>query len=103
VAYEAVAAFLQLLVQHVQHQIRQQRRERAALRRALLRRADKAALHDTRAQECTDELQDALVSNPLGNKPHQDVVVDPVELPFQAISTAKPGPVAIYACACSTT
>src|SRR6516225_5291735 len=64
VAYEAVAAFLQLLVQHVQHQIRQQRRERAALRRALLRRADKAALHDTRAHECTDELQDALVSNP---------------------------------------
>src|SRR6201982_1768103 len=42
-----------------------------------------ARLHDTRAQECTDELQDALVTNPLGNKPHQDVVVDPVEELFQ--------------------
>jgi hypothetical protein len=27
----------------------------------------------------TDELQDALVSNPLGNQSHQDVVVDPVK------------------------
>jgi hypothetical protein len=35
------------------------------------------------SRRLTDELQDALVTNPLGNKPHQDLVVDPVEELFQ--------------------
>ncbi|MGY4287216.1 hypothetical protein ACVWXO_006436 [Bradyrhizobium sp. LM2.7] len=79
VAHEAVAALLQLLVQHIQHQVRQQRRERAALRRAFLRRTDKPSFQHARGQKAADQLQEALVSNPLGNQPHQDVVVDPVE------------------------
>src|ERR1700676_2945287 len=79
VAHEAVTALLQFLDQHIQHQVRQQRRERPALRRAFLRRADPPSLHRARGQKTADELQDALVSNPLGNEPHQDVVVDPVE------------------------
>ena len=79
VAHEAMAALLQFLVQHVQHQVRQQRRERAALRRAFLRRADQPSFHHPRGQKAADQLQDALVSNPLGHQPHQDVVVDPVE------------------------
>ncbi|MGY4623878.1 hypothetical protein ACVWY3_001634 [Bradyrhizobium sp. USDA 4486] len=83
VAHEAMAAFLQFLVQHIQHQVRQQRRERSALRRTLLRRADQPCLHHTRSQEATDELEEALVSDPFGNEPHQDVVVDPVEELFQ--------------------
>jgi len=83
IAHEAVAALLQFLVQHVQHQVRQQRRERATLRRALLRRADQATVHHARCEERADELEDALVSHPLGNEPHQDVVVDPVEELFQ--------------------
>jgi len=67
------------------------RSQRSALRRALLRRADQASLHDTRSQKAADQLQDALVSNPLGNEPHQDVVIDPIEgrhdrLPISAMS-----------------
>src|SRR5665213_427145 len=83
VAYEAVTALLQFLVQHIQHQVRQQRRERSTLRRAFLRRADQSSLHRTRGQKAADEFRDALVSNPLGNEPHQDVMVDPVEELFQ--------------------
>src|SRR6267142_6827662 len=52
VADEAMTAPLQFLVQYVQHQVRQQRRERTALRRPLVGRPD---------------------------QPHQQVVVDPVE------------------------
>jgi len=40
VAREAMAASLQLFVQHVEHQIRQKRRERAALRGSFVRGAD---------------------------------------------------------------
>ena len=40
IAREPVAALLQFLVQHIQHHIRQQRRERTALRGTLLRRTD---------------------------------------------------------------
>src|SRR5215470_1282061 len=40
VTHEAVTALLQFLVQHIQHQIRQQRRERTALRNTLFRRTD---------------------------------------------------------------
>src|SRR5262249_24083446 len=46
---------------------------------AFLRRAGKTSFHHARGQEAADQLQEALVSNPLGNEPHQDVVVDPVE------------------------
>src|SRR5216684_2283248 len=79
VAHEAMAALLQFLVQHVQHQVRQQRRERPALRRALLRRADQPIRQHARGQKAADQLQDALVGCPLGHQPHQDIVVDPVE------------------------
>src|SRR5262249_54564654 len=37
------------------------------------------ALQHTRGQEAADKLQETLVSHPLRNKPHQDVVVHPVE------------------------
>src|SRR5277367_3290289 len=59
------------------------RSQRTALRRTLLRRTDQPFLHHTRIQESADELQKVLVSNPFGNEPHQDVVVDPVEELFQ--------------------
>ena len=79
VAHEAMAALLQFLVQHVQHQIRQQRRERPALRRAFLRRADQPIRQHARSQKAADQLQDALVGHPLRHQPHQDVVIDPIE------------------------
>ena len=45
----------------------------------LLRRTDQASLQHARSQKAADQLQDALVSNPLGSEPHQDVVVDSIE------------------------
>src|ERR1700722_8327929 len=67
---KVVAALLQLLVQHVQHQVRQQRREWSALRRALLGRPDQPIRQHARGQKAADQLQDALVGYPLGNEPH---------------------------------
>jgi site-specific DNA recombinase len=43
------------------------------------RRTDQTSFEHTRGQKTADQLQDALVSDPLGNEPHQDVVIDPVE------------------------
>jgi hypothetical protein len=47
-------------------------------------------------------IQEVLVSNPLGNQPHQDVVIDPVEEFFQVNVDNNAYPDAIYACARST-
>jgi hypothetical protein len=76
---EAMAALLQFLVQDVQHQVRQERRERSALRHAFFRRADQPLRHYARRQKAADQLQDALVSYPFRHQPYQDVVIDPVE------------------------
>src|SRR6516162_1651777 len=59
------------------------RSERSALRRAFLRRADKTSFQHTRAQKAADQLQEALVGDPLSDEPHQDIVVDPVKEFFQ--------------------
>jgi site-specific DNA recombinase len=53
--------------------------KRSALWRPLFRRADQPSLQHPRGQEPADQLQEALVSHPLGNEPHQDVVVDPLK------------------------
>src|ERR1700730_8281711 len=92
VAHEAVTTLLQFLVQHIQHQVRQQPRERSTLRRAFLRRTDKASLQHPRGQKAADQLQDAFVSNPLGNEPHQDVVVDPRRRRIRTQYTPAPAP-----------
>ena len=54
VAHEAMAATLQLLVHNVQHQVRQQRRQRAALRRPFDSRTHQAARQSARAQEAAN-------------------------------------------------
>ncbi len=64
VAHEAVAAPLQFLVQHVQHQVRQQRRERSALRRAFLGRADKPAVQHARGQKAADRASGCACRSP---------------------------------------
>ena len=79
VADEAVAALLQFLIQDVQHQVRQQRRERTALRRSLGGWTDQPTVQHPRGQETANELEQAFVGHALGHQPHQDVVVHPVE------------------------
>src|SRR6267143_2671109 len=79
VADEAMTAPLQFLVQYVQHQVRQQRRERTALRRPLVGRPDQPIRQHARGQKAADQPPDALVAYPFCDQPHQQVVVDPVE------------------------
>jgi len=79
VAREAMTAPLQFLVQNVEHQVRQKRRERAALRGSFVGRPNEPVRQHAAGQKPANELQDALVGNPSCHKPHQDVVVDPVE------------------------
>jgi len=65
VAHEAMPASLKLPVQLVQHQVRQQRRQRSALRRSFLRRTDQPVLHHPSVQERSDESSHPLVGYPL--------------------------------------
>src|SRR5438093_6690659 len=79
VAYESVSASLQLPVQIVQHEVRQQGRQRSALRRPFIRWTHQPVLHHSGVDERPDELEQSLVRYPLRHPPHQHVVVDPVE------------------------
>jgi len=79
IAHEAMASPFQLTVEFIEQDVRQQRRERAALRRPLLPMADNPARHDARFKVTADESEHALVFDMTFNTSHQDVVVDPVE------------------------
>jgi len=79
VAAEGVAAPLQFLVEVVEHDVRQQRRERPALRRAGVSGRHNAVLHHTRLQVAADEAEHSLVLHFAGHAGHQHVVVDAVE------------------------
>ena len=74
-----MAAPFQFLVQFVEHQIAQQRGERAALRRTLLGRTDQPVFQHPGAKKRPDEGEHALVGHPLGHAGHQAVLVDSVE------------------------
>lgn len=79
VAYEAMTPSLQLAVEFIQEDVRQQRRERAALRRPFLPLADDTARHDTGFEVATDQPEHALVFDTALDAGHQDIVVDPIE------------------------
>src|SRR5206468_8887219 len=74
-----LCALLQLSVQLVEHEVRQQGRQRAALRRPLIRWTHQPVLHDTRIEIRAQELQQPLIGHPLRHPTHQLVVVDPIE------------------------
>jgi len=58
-------------------------RERTALRGSFVGRSDQPIRQHAAGQEPADEPQNALVGDPFGHQPHQDVVIDPVEKLFE--------------------
>ena len=69
----------QFLVQVLQQDIRQQRTERPALRRAFRPRRNNAVGHHPRFEIPADEFEYPFVANLLRHFIHQNVVIDPVE------------------------
>jgi len=68
-----------LAVELVEQDVRQQRRERAALRRPFLSPADDPARHHPGFEITTDQLEHSLVFDMTLHMGHQDVVVDPIK------------------------
>src|SRR5262249_39121059 len=83
VSNEAKAPALQLAVEFVEYEVAEQRRKWTSLRSPFHARADQAVFHDPGIQECPDQFQQPLVFNPLGNLPHQFVVLNSIEKFFQ--------------------
>ncbi|PRN05986.1 hypothetical protein A0O30_05890 [Pseudomonas sp. LLC-1] len=79
VTHEAMTATLKLSIKFVEQDIRQQRRERAALRRPLLPLVDDPARHDPGFEVATDQFEHTLVFNVTLHARHQSVVVDSIK------------------------
>ena len=74
-----MAPVLEFPVQLIKHKVRQQRRQRATLRRALIRRVDQPVFHHPRGQIAADKLEQPLVGHPFRHQAHQHVVIDSIE------------------------
>ncbi len=74
-----MASALQLSVEFVEHEIAEQWRKWAALRRPLHAGTDQPVLHHPGVQECPDKFQQPLVFDPLSDTAHQFVVVHSIE------------------------
>ena len=79
VPHEAVAAALKLAIQFIQHEVREQGRERAALRGPLPAFLKQPAIEHTGRQVSPHEPEYSPVRDPRRHRRHQPVVVDPVE------------------------
>src|SRR5271165_6906182 len=79
VANKAMSSVLQLAVEFVEHEVTQQWRKRSPLRGPFRARTDQPVLHHPSIEECSDEFQQPLVLDALGDLPHQFVVIDPIE------------------------
>ena len=79
VTAKAVTPSGQLPVEFVEHEVAQEGRERAALRRPLVHRADQAVFHHSGLEKRPDELEHTFVGHPRGDARHQAVMIDPVE------------------------
>src|SRR6516165_10598409 len=83
VTAKAVTPSGQLLVEFVKHEVAQEGRERAALRRPLVHRADQAVFHHSGLEKRPDEPEHTFVDHPRGDARHQAVMIDPVEKFFE--------------------
>jgi len=70
---------VQLPIKVIEHDVREQRREGRALRRAFLRRLHHAVGHDACLQVAPDQPEHLLISDPPCDPRHQRVVLDSVE------------------------
>src|SRR5690348_13307930 len=87
VSDELVAAPLQLLVQFVEYDVGQQRRQRTALRGSFVSGFDQPVLHHSRVKERANQPEHALIGNPSCQMCHQPIVVNPVEGPVDTLPT----------------
>src|SRR5262245_57018921 len=83
VAAKAVTPPFQFLVEIIEHEVAQEGRKRAALRRPFIHRTDQTVLHYPSVEKRPDELEYALVGNPFRDARHQNVVIDSVEKFFE--------------------
>jgi hypothetical protein len=79
VAHERVTALLQLFVHVVQQHVRQERRQRPALWRALVTLHHHPVRENPRVEVAANEPQHATVLDPLREPPHEHVVVHTIE------------------------
>src|SRR4051812_11246509 len=79
VPHESVAATLKLAIQLIQHEVREQGRERTTLRCPLPAFLEQPAVKHTGPQVSPDEPENPPVRDPRRHRGHQPVVVDPVE------------------------
>ena len=73
----------ELAVKRVQHDVRQEWRQRPPLRSALLRRTEQPVLQHPRIQERAGELQHACIRHALSQPTHQEVMIHSVEEFFE--------------------
>jgi len=79
VAHEPVAAALKLAIQHLQHEIREQRRKRTALRGPFPAVLEKPVVQHTGRKIAPDEPEQPPVRDTRRHRGHQAIVVHPVE------------------------
>ena len=79
VANEAAPAVFERAVDVVEQDIRQQRRQRAALRRPFVARHHDAFHHSAGLEVSADQLEHAWIADVSSHSAHQHVVVDPVK------------------------
>ncbi len=78
-----MAASFEFSVEHVEHQVRQERRKRSSLGYAFARGTGEAADHHASGEVTPDELDDCDVVHALSDETHENVVVDSVEELFE--------------------
>lgn len=79
ITHEAMTPPFQLAVEFVEQDVRQQRRERAALRRPFLPSAGDPTRHLTGLEVPPDQSEHAFIYDLARHVRHQEIVVDPVK------------------------
>jgi hypothetical protein len=88
VTHEPVATTLELAIQLIQHEIREQRRERTALRGPFPAVLEQPVVEHTSRQIAPDEPEQSPVANARRHRSHQAVVVHPVEGSHHTLPTS---------------
>ena len=86
---EGMAPAFQFPIQSRQQDVRQQRTERPALRRAFRPRGNDPLCHHPRFEIPADEAQDSLVADLLREPLHQNIMIDTVEGSYDILPTSR--------------
>lgn len=99
---EEAAATSHFPVTFIQHDVRQQRRSRASLRRAFIRRTYRPVLHHTRLQKRSVQAEHSLAGDTQRERLRQPMVAHPIKKLLRIEIDHPSAPAAIYCCACWT-